>query len=98
MTKKQRYGKVDFSVLNNDELTAESLAIYACLTTFADCNREAFPSVDTLIKLSKLSKTRFYKNMKVLEKCGIVKKRWKKEGNLNRGIVYELQDFRVSRN
>lgn len=88
---------MDFDIINsNKNLTAEAITIYTCLALYADKNREAYPSVDTLLKLSRMSKTRFYKHMEILVSEGIVKKIPKKEGNLCRGVVYQLQDFRNS--
>lgn len=86
---------MDYDVLDNyPNLTPEAICIYTCLATFADKNREAYPTVNTLVRLSHMTETRFYKHMKILEHEGIVIKTSKKDGNLKRGTIYKLQDFR----
>ena len=76
------YGKVDRAIIEDPTLTPESRLIYACLACYADKKRSCYPSIETLIKVSGMSKTRFYKHMDLLVNRGIVEKIKLKNGNL----------------
>jgi len=87
------YGKVDRAIIEDPTLTPESRLIYACLACYADKKRSCYPSIETLIKVSGMSKTRFYKHMDLLVNRGIVEKIKLKNGNLYGRNIYKLCDF-----
>ena len=87
------YGKVDRAIIEDPTLTPESRLIYACLACYADKKRSFYPSIETLIKVSGMSKTRFYKHMDLLVSRGIVEKIKLKNGNLYGRNIYKLCDF-----
>lgn len=91
--KKGGYGKVDRAIIEDPTLTPESRLIYACLACYADKKRSCYPSIETLIKVSGMSKTRFYKHMDLLVNRGIVEKIKLKNGNLYGRNIYKLYDF-----
>ena len=87
------YGKVDRAIIEDATLTPESRLIYACLACYADKKRSCYPSIETLISVSGMSKTRFYKHMDILVERGIVEKVKQKNGNLYGKNIYKLRDF-----
>ena len=90
--KKGGYGKVDCSIILDPTLTPEARLIYTCLSCYADKSRECYPSVETLIRNTGMSKDRFYRHLKLLEQRGIIEKHRIKSVNLCRGIIYKLCD------
>lgn len=93
---KKGFGKVDNSIIFDTSLTPEARFVYTCLACHADKKRECYPSIDTLLRETGMSKTTLYKHLKQLTDRGIVEKIQKKNGNLYSGIIYRLKDFDVS--
>lgn len=84
---------MDRAIIEDSTLTPESRLIYACLACYADKKRSCYPSIETLIRVSGMSKTRFYKHMDSLVNRGIVEKVKQKNGNLYGKNIYKLRDF-----
>ena len=71
----RRYGIVDAHIMQDNTLTIEARALYAILASYSKADtRECAPSVKTLVKVSGISKDRFYKHMGQLVERGIVEK------------------------
>ena len=93
MVKKGGFGKVDINVMSDSKLSAMAKSVYACLSCYADKNRECYPSRAVLIGMLGISKASFDKYMGELVNKGIVEKTQLKKGNLNNGILYKMNDF-----
>ncbi len=93
MARKGGFGKVDIKVMSDPELSAMAKSVYACLSCYADNNRECYPSRATLIGMLGISKVSFDKYMSELISKGIVKKTPLKNGNIYNGILYKINDF-----
>lgn len=95
---RRRFGIVDYEIINDPTISLEARAIYAILASYANKDRSCHPTVKTLLKVTGVSKDRFYKHMNQLIEKGIVEK-YKMAGeyggnnqNLMTGIVYALKD------
>ena len=66
---------MDAHIMQDNTLTIEARALYAILASYSKADtRECAPSVKTLVKVSGISKDRFYKHMGQLVERGIVEK------------------------
>lgn len=72
-----------------------SKALYCALAGFCNKERMCFPSIDTLMRATGMTRNTLYKHMRTLEQKGIVKKAYMKNGpeNFDRRLVYRLCDF-----
>lgn len=73
----RKYVKTYHDFLNNTFLSTEEQMIFIILKSFIDFkddSGEVFPSMETICKMAKMSEKRARKNIKSLEKKGIVKK------------------------
>lgn len=93
--RKGGFGKVDISIMSAD-ISTTAKCIYACISCFADSNRECYPTRATLIKMTRLNPTTFDKHMRELVEKGIVTRAERKNGNLKNGYIYKLNDFKVT--
>ena len=84
------YGIVYKTVMQDNTLSIESKGIYAYLCTFANSERECWPSVDAIRRDLKLSKDRFYKHMGQLLESGYVHKFSQRNRNRNAPNRYRL--------
>ncbi len=84
---------MDINVMSDPDISALAKSIYACLSCYADQNRECYPGRALLIGMLGISKATFDKHMSELVNKGIVEKTQLKNGNLNNGILYKINDF-----
>ena len=89
----RKYVKTYHDFLNNSFLSVEEQMIFIVLKSFIDFkndNGEVFPSMETICKMAKMGEKRARKNIKSLEKKGIVKK-------IRRGLsktnIYTIADY-----
>lgn len=88
---------MDYEIVNDPSLSLEARAIYSILASYASKDRSCHPSVKTLLKITGVSKNRFYKHMGQLVERGIVEKRTmtgedNRHPNLKTSNVYYLND------
>lgn len=83
---------MDINVMAMD-ISATAKCIYACIACFANKDRECYPTRTTLIRMTRLNPATFDKHMKELVEKGIVTRTQLKNGNLNNGYLYKLNDF-----
>ena len=95
MERKTRYGKFDMDIFCDESLPLGSKALYCALTGFCNRDRTCFPSIDTLMRTTGMTRNTLYKHMRILEQKDIVKKFYMKtgSGNFDRRLVYQLCDF-----
>lgn len=95
MERKTRYGKFDMDIFCDESLPLGSKALYCALAGFCNKERMCFPSIDTLMRATGMTRNTLYKHMRTLEQKGIVKKAYMKNGteNFDRRLVYRLCDF-----
>lgn len=95
MERKIRYGKFDMDIFCDESLPLGSKALYCALAGFCNKERMCFPSIDTLMRATGMTRNTLYKHMRTLEQKGIVKKAYMKNGteNFDRRLVYQLCDF-----
>lgn len=70
----KKFGVVDKEVIQDLSLSLRAKGLYAILCTFADKNRECFPSVATLAELSDVSRRTVERTIKELEDKNYVRK------------------------
>lgn len=89
----RKYVKTYHDFLNNSFLSTEEQMIFIVLKSFIDFKYdkgEAFPSMETICKMAKMGEKRARKNIKALEKKGIVKKI---QRGLNKTNIYTIADY-----
>lgn len=90
------YGYISSEIGQNEEIPIEAKGLYCILATFAKKeSRECWPSIDTLLRKSGMSKTSLYKYMEILVQCGVVEKQYKQQAgheNLKGSVIYKLKD------
>lgn len=90
--KKAAFGIVDQQIIRREDLSAEAKAVYAYLTTFADVNGKAFPSIQLMAKEMRMSEHRIYRHMKQLVDFGIIVKYQQRNGNRLGRNLYVVKD------
>lgn len=88
--KKGAYGVVYQDVTRDSSLPLAVKGLYAYLAAFCGTDDECYPSVDTILRETGVSKETFYKYINVLVKMGVVKKQQiNKNGRFGK-TVYKL--------
>ncbi len=73
-TKKKRYGIVTAEVMRDPDLSVTSKAVYALICTFANKEKQCFPSIVTLGELLSVNRRTIERSIKELkEKQYIIK-------------------------
>ena len=95
--KRRRFGIVDYEIMNDPSLSLEARAIYSILASYANKDRSCHPTINTLLRVTGVSKDRFYKHMNQLVDRGIVEKykmtgEYGRSPNLKTGVIYVLKD------
>jgi DNA-binding MarR family transcriptional regulator len=86
--KQSRFGLVDANVIQDSELSLRAKAVYALLATYADKNRECFPSLSTLCERTEVSRRTMERILKELQSKDYVR-RINKAFVLNDGLKKE---------
>lgn len=88
--KKGGYGVVYQDITRNSSLPLAAKGLYAYLAAFCGSGDECYPSVETILRETGVSRETFYKYMNVLVKAGIVEKQQiNKNGRFGK-TVYKL--------
>lgn len=92
-TPEREYVKVYKDFLNNELLTVEEKMVFIALKSFVTYGQDSgkvFPSMETLCKITSLSRPRATRTITSLEKKGIIKKTRR---GLTKTNIYTLVDF-----
>ncbi|MCC8060735.1 MAG: helix-turn-helix domain-containing protein [Clostridiales bacterium] len=84
------FGRVYQAVMRNRDISIESKAIYAYLSSFAGEQNTCFPSVETMQRDLGIGKARLTKNLNALITAGIVERERERNGNLLGRNLYRL--------
>ena len=74
MSKKYKFGIVTKEVIDDPELSLGAKALYSLLCTYADKNRECFPSISTLSDYLNITTRYTDKLIRELKAKGIIKR------------------------
>ena len=74
MSKKYKFGIVTKEVIDDPELSLGAKALYSLLCTYADKNRECFPSISTLSDYLNITTRYTDKLIRELKTEGIIKR------------------------
>lgn len=74
MSKKYKFGIVTKEVIDDPELSLGAKALYSLLCTYADKNRECFPSISTLSDYLNITTRYTDKLIRELKTKGIIKR------------------------
>ena len=74
MSKKYKFGIVTKEVIDDPELSLGAKALYSLLCTYADKNRECFPSISTLSDYLNMTTRYTDKLIRELKTKGIIKR------------------------
>lgn len=89
------YGLVSRKIMRDPELSAEAKAIYSYLCSFAGSGNSCYPGIELMIAELHIGKDRFYKNMALLIRAGIVKKFRTRNGSRWGRTVYTINHYPV---
>ena len=70
----KRFGIVDWKVMSNPAVSAQSKALYAILCIYCGDKRECYPSTSTLADILDKSQRQISRNIKELKNKGIIKR------------------------
>lgn len=70
----KRFGIVDWKVMSNPAVSAQSKALYAILCIYCGDKRECYPSISTLADILDKSQRQISRNIKELKNKGIIKR------------------------
>ena len=70
----KRFGIVDWKVMSNPAVSAQSKALYAILCIYCGDKRECYPSISTLADMLDKSQRQISRNIKELKNNGIIKR------------------------
>ena len=90
---KKGFGYVYQNVMRSKQLTIEAKSIYAYLASFSGNREMCYPGIQLMLKELGISKTRFYKHMKLLIDNGIVTKQQEKSENRFTKNTYIISSF-----
>lgn len=65
-----KFTRIAWSLLEDDRLTASSLAVFASLSSYADASLECFPSLQAISQRAHLSENAARNAIKLLRECG----------------------------
>ena len=95
--KKGAYGVVYQDVTRDSSLPLATKGLYAYLAAFCGADDECYPSVDTILRETGVSKETFYKYINVLVNAGVVKKEQiNKNGRFGKTIYKLTHEINVS--
>ena len=70
----KRFGIVDWEVMSNQSVSAQSKALYAILCIYCGDKRECFPSISTLADILDKSQRQISRNIRELKDAGVIKR------------------------
>ena len=70
----KRFGIVDWDVMSNPSVSAQSKALYALLCIYCGDKRECYPSISTLADILDKSHRQISRNIRELKDAGIIKR------------------------
>ena len=70
----KRFGIVDWEVMSNPSVSAQSKALYALLCIYCGDKRECYPSISTLADILDKSQRQVSRNIKELKDAGVIKR------------------------
>ena len=70
----KRFGIVDWKVMSNPTVSAQSKALYAILCIYCGDKRECYPSISTLADILDKSQRQISRNIRELKNKGIIKR------------------------
>ena len=95
--KKGAYGMVYQDITRNSSLPLAAKGLYAYLAAFCGTSDECYPSVDTILRETGVSRETFYKYINVLVKAGAVKKQQiNKNGRFGKTVYKLTHEINVS--
>lgn len=95
--KKGAYGMVYQDITRNNSLPLAAKGLYAYLAAFCGTSDECYPSVDTILRETGVSRETFYKYINVLVKAGAVKKQQiNKNGRFGKTVYKLTHEINVS--
>lgn len=88
--KKGAYGIVYQDITRNTSLPLAAKGLYAYLASFCGASNECYPSVETILRETGVSRDTFYKYINILVEMGIVEKHQVNENGRFGKIIYKL--------
>lgn len=70
----KRFGIVDWEVMSNPSVSAQSKALYAILCIYCGDKRECYPSISTLADILDKSQRQISRNIRELKDAGVIKR------------------------
>lgn len=91
IVRRDPYVSVSLIAIDDQRLDQNDICVYMALSRFGNGFDEAFPSVATIMKLSRVPRSSVYRSLKKLESVGYIKrtKRWGSSGG-QRSSLYEI--------
>lgn len=87
-----KFGIHAASVTLDPTIPPASKCLYSVLTIFADGKNSCFPSIETLVQVTGMSRDTIYRHLDILEKRGIIERQHKRKSGQFRNTVYILRD------
>lgn len=87
-----KFGIHAASVTLDPTIPPASKCLYNVLTIFAGEKNSCFPSIETLVQVTGMSKDTVYKYLDILEECGVIERQHKRKSGQFRNTVYILCD------
>lgn len=87
-----RFGIHAASVTLDPTIPPASKYLYSVLTIFAGEKNSCFPSIETLVQVTGMSRDTIYRHLDILEKRGIIERQHKRKSGQFRNTVYILRD------
>ena len=70
----ERFGIVDWEVMSNPAVSAQSKALYAIFCIYCGDKRECYPSISTLADMLNKSQRQVSRNIRELKNKGIIRR------------------------
>lgn len=87
-----KFGIHAASVTLDPTIPPASKCLYSVLTIFAGEKNSCFPSIETLVQVTGMSRDTIYRHLDILEKRGIIERQHKRKSGQFRNTVYILRD------
>lgn len=87
-----KFGIHAASVTLDPTIPPVSKCLYSVLTIFAGEKNSCFPSIETLVQVTGMSRDTIYRHLDILEKRGIIERQHKRKSGQFRNTVYILRD------
>lgn len=87
-----KFGIHAASVTLDPTIPPASKCLYSVLTIFAGEKNSCFPSIETLVQVTGMSRDTIYRHLDILEECGVIERQHKRKSGQFRNTVYILRD------